>query len=85
MSADSASLASTQSWRSRASATTRRRVVGVQLGAGAVAAQLTTWSEDGLVEVDAAEVLDALGRAEELEAVCVLRSTVASKVPPPRS
>jgi len=40
--------------------------------------------EDGGVEVDAAEAFDALRLPEDVEAG-VVRSTAASKVPPPRS
>ena len=81
---DSASLASTQSRRSRASAGHGPRVVGVELR-DRLAEAVDHVAEDRLVEVDAAELLDALRVAEELEAVAVLRSTAASNVPPPRS
>jgi hypothetical protein len=41
--------------------------------------------EHGLVEVDAAEALDALGLAEDVQPATRLRSRATSKVPPPRS
>ena len=68
---DSASLASTHSWRSRATAAGGGRVVGVERGERAAEAAVDV-GEHGLVEVDAAEALDALGLAEDLEAVAGL-------------
>ena len=81
---DSASLARRHSSRSRASAASV---------AGSLASTCTPLrgdqrhhpAEEGLVEVDAAESLQALGLAERSNPSSVLRRIVASKVPPPKS
>ena len=85
VSTDSASLAAMQSWRSRARA---MPVCGLLRSSSESAPPelIVDVGEDGVVEVDAAEPLDALGGAEDVDADAArLRSTVASKVPPPRS
>ena len=61
------------------------RVAQVELAERAAGAEVDV-REDGVVEVDPAEPFDALGAAEDVDAGGPrLRSTVASKVPPPRS
>ena len=67
VSKDSASLASTQSRRSRASAATTSGSSGSSRPG--VAERAEDVPEDRLVEVDPAELLDALRLAEQLEAV----------------
>ena len=66
-STDSVSLATTQSCRTRGGRGAGPGVVRVQL-AHRAAAGLVDAAEDGLVEVDAAEVLHALRHAEDLDA-----------------
>ena len=88
VSIDSASFARIASCRSRASGDAGLRVAQVELAERAAGADVDV-GEDGVVEVDPAEPLDALGAAEmSIPTVLIparLRSTVASKVPPPRS
>ena len=69
VSVESASLASTHSWRRRAHRGRAPRGRSRSSASSAVAAAVRPRGEHGFVEVDAAEALDALRLAEDLEAV----------------